>query len=114
MTNVGVLLPTSTVLWGERDQPRDVLGFGVRAERLGFGSLWVNDSLLTPRLEALTTLAALAPLTRMATLGTATLLPVLRRPVQAAQQLASLDLLAGGRLVLAVGAGFPGRFGEPL
>jgi alkanesulfonate monooxygenase SsuD/methylene tetrahydromethanopterin reductase-like flavin-dependent oxidoreductase (luciferase family) len=41
------------------------------------------------------------------------LLPALRRPVQAAQALASIDLLSGGRLVLAVGAGFPGRFGVP-
>jgi alkanesulfonate monooxygenase SsuD/methylene tetrahydromethanopterin reductase-like flavin-dependent oxidoreductase (luciferase family) len=47
------------------------------------------------------------------TLGTAALLPVLRRPVQAAQTLASIDLLSGGRLVLTVGAAFPGRFGEP-
>jgi alkanesulfonate monooxygenase SsuD/methylene tetrahydromethanopterin reductase-like flavin-dependent oxidoreductase (luciferase family) len=47
------------------------------------------------------------------TLGTAALLPVLRRPVQAAQTLASIDRLSGGRLVLTVGAMFPGRFGEP-
>jgi alkanesulfonate monooxygenase SsuD/methylene tetrahydromethanopterin reductase-like flavin-dependent oxidoreductase (luciferase family) len=46
-------------------------------------------------------------------LGTAALLPVLRRPIQAAQTLASIDLLSGGRLVLTVGAAFPGRFGEP-
>jgi alkanesulfonate monooxygenase SsuD/methylene tetrahydromethanopterin reductase-like flavin-dependent oxidoreductase (luciferase family) len=47
------------------------------------------------------------------TLGTAALLPVLRRPVQAAQALASIDLLSGGRLTLTVGAAFPGRFGVP-
>jgi alkanesulfonate monooxygenase SsuD/methylene tetrahydromethanopterin reductase-like flavin-dependent oxidoreductase (luciferase family) len=85
----------------------------VRAEELGYSSLWVNDFLLTPRIEALTMLAALAPLTSRVTLGTAALLPVLRRPVQAAQALASIDLLSGGRLVLTVGAGFAGRFGVP-
>lgn len=58
-------------------------------------------------------LAAVAPVTRQVTLGTAALLPVLRRPVQAAQTLASIDLLSGGRLVLTVGAAFPGRFGVP-
>lgn len=58
-------------------------------------------------------LAAVAPLTSRVTLGTAALLPVLRRPVQAAQALASIDLLSGGRLVLTVGAAFPGAFGEP-
>src|SRR5262249_58810910 len=47
------------------------------------------------------------------TVGRAALLPVLRRPVQAAQTLASIDLLSGGRLVLTVGAAFPGRFGVP-
>jgi len=40
-------------------------------------------------------LAAVAPLTSRVTLGTAALLPVLRRPVQAAQTLASIDLLSG-------------------
>lgn len=58
-------------------------------------------------------LAALAPVTERATLGTGALLPFLRRPVQAAQALASVDLLSGGRLAVAVGAGFPGRFGQP-
>src|SRR5262249_4563470 len=76
-------------------------------------SLWANDFLLTPRIEALTMLAAAAPVTRNVTLGTAALLPVLRRPVQAAQTLASIDRLSGGRLVLTVGAAFPGRFGVP-
>jgi alkanesulfonate monooxygenase SsuD/methylene tetrahydromethanopterin reductase-like flavin-dependent oxidoreductase (luciferase family) len=111
---IGVLLPTGTALWGDGVEPRDLIDFGIRAERLGYAGLWANDSVLTPRIEALTMLAALAPVTRTVTLGTATLLPVLRRPVQAAQQIASLDLLCGGRLVLAVGAAYPGRFGQPL
>ncbi|GIE28435.1 N5,N10-methylene tetrahydromethanopterin reductase [Actinoplanes italicus] len=59
-------------------------------------------------------LAALASTTTTATLGTGALLPFLRRPLQAAQALASIDLLSGGRLAVAVGAGFPGRFGRPF
>ena len=55
-----------------------------------------NDSLLSPRIEALTMLAAIAPATSRVTIGTAALMPVLRRPVQAAQALASIDLLSGG------------------
>src|SRR6201992_1242831 len=110
---LGVLIPIAQAQWGPGTDPRDLFGFAVRAEELGYSSLWVNDFLLTPRIEALTMLAALAPLTSRVTLGTATLLPVLRRPVQAAQTLASIDLLSGGRLVLTVGAAFPGRFGEP-
>jgi alkanesulfonate monooxygenase SsuD/methylene tetrahydromethanopterin reductase-like flavin-dependent oxidoreductase (luciferase family) len=97
---LGVLIPVGKAQWGPETEPRELLDFAVRAEELGYSSLWVNDSLLTPRIEALTMLAAVAPLTSRVTLGTAALLPVLRRPVQAAQTLASIDLLSGGRLVL--------------
>jgi len=110
---LGVLIPIGQAQWGPGTDPRALTDFAVRAEDLGYDSLWANDFLLTPRIEALTMLAAVAPLTSRVTLGTAALLPVLRRPVQAAQTLASIDLLSGGRLVLTVGAGFPGRFGEP-
>ena len=110
---LGVLIPIGQAQWGPGADPRELLDFAVRAEEIGYSSLWVNDFLLTPRIEALTMLAAVAPLTSRVTLGTAALLPVLRRPVQAAQALASIDLLSGGRLVLTVGAAFPGAFGEP-
>ena len=53
-------------------------------------------------------------MTRTVTLGTAALLPVLRRPVQAAQALASIDLLSGGRLVVDGRRGrSPAAFGQP-
>ncbi|WP_037670198.1 LLM class flavin-dependent oxidoreductase [Streptomyces griseus] len=112
--DIGVLLPTGTAQWGPADDPRELVAFGRAAERLGFSSLFVNDSLISPRIEALTMLAALAPATETVTLGTAALMPFLRRPVQAAQSLGSIDLLSGGRLIVTVGAGFPGRFGRPL
>ena len=110
---LGVLIPIAQAQWGAGADPRELIDFAVRAEELGYSSLWVNDLLLTPRIEALTMLAAAAPATRTITLGTAALLPVLRRPVQAAQTLASIDVLSGGRLVLGVGAAFPGPFGVP-
>ncbi|MFJ9605192.1 LLM class flavin-dependent oxidoreductase [Kitasatospora sp. NPDC101176] len=112
--DIGVFLPTGQAQWAPAGDPRELTGFARRAEELGFASLFVNDSLLTPRIEPLTMLAALAPVTERIGLGTGALLPVLRRPVQAAQTLASVDLLSGGRLTVAVGAGFPGRFGRPL
>ncbi|WP_033285125.1 LLM class flavin-dependent oxidoreductase [Streptomyces sp. NRRL F-525] len=112
--DIGVLLPTGTAQWAKDDDPRDLIALARTAEHLGFTSLFVNDSLISPRVEALTTLAALAPATTTVTLGTGALLPFLRRPVQAAQSLASIDLLSGGRLALAVGAGYPGRFGRPF
>ena len=112
--DIGVLLPTGTAQWGADGDPRELVAFGRNAERLGFSSLFVNDSLISPRIEALTMLAALAPVTETVTLGTGALLPFLRRPIQAAQSLASIDLLSGGRLTVTVGGGFPGRFGRPL
>ena len=112
--DIGVLLPTGTAQWAKDDDPRELIALARTAEHLGFTSLFVNDSLISPRIEALTMLAALAPTTSTATLGTGALLPFLRRPIQAAQSLASIDLLSGGRLTLAVGAGYPGRFGRPF
>ncbi|MHC5262667.1 LLM class flavin-dependent oxidoreductase [Streptomyces sp. UC4497] len=112
--DIGVLLPTGTAQWGPADDPRELVAFGRCAERAGFSSLFANDSLISPRIEALTMLAALAPVTETVVLGTAALMPFLRRPIQAAQALASIDLLSGGRLTVTVGAGFPGRFGRPL
>ncbi|MFK4087979.1 LLM class flavin-dependent oxidoreductase [Kribbella sp. NPDC020789] len=112
--SVGVFVPTATDLWADPRDPREAVAFGVQAEKAGLDSLWVTDSLLTPRLEALTALTALAAVTETVTLGTATLLPALRSPVPVAQTLASIDLLSRGRLTLGVGAGFPGKFGEPV
>jgi alkanesulfonate monooxygenase SsuD/methylene tetrahydromethanopterin reductase-like flavin-dependent oxidoreductase (luciferase family) len=111
---LGVLLPTGKAQWGEGADPRQLIDFGVRAEELGYASVWANDTLLSPRIEGLSMLATLAPVTRRVTLGTATLMPVLRRPIQAAQTIASVDLLSGGRLIVGVGAGFPGPLGQPL
>jgi len=112
--SLGVLLPVGKAQWGDGTDPRELIGFALAAEEAGYDSLWVNDSLLSPRIEALTMLAALAPATARVRLGTAALMPVLRRPVQTAQALASIDLLSGGRLTVAVGAGFPGPLGRPL
>jgi alkanesulfonate monooxygenase SsuD/methylene tetrahydromethanopterin reductase-like flavin-dependent oxidoreductase (luciferase family) len=87
---------------------RGLLDFARAVEDLGFDSLWANDSLVRPRIEALTFLSAAAAVTDRITLGTAALQTVLRRPAQTAQVLASIDRLSGGRLAVAVGAGFPG------
>jgi alkanesulfonate monooxygenase SsuD/methylene tetrahydromethanopterin reductase-like flavin-dependent oxidoreductase (luciferase family) len=106
---LGVVLPTGTAQWGEGTDPRALIDFAVRAEALGFASIWAGDTLLRPVIETFTMLSAAAAVTERVMLGTAALLPAFRRPVQAAQAIASLDLLSGGRLVLTVGAGFPRR-----
>ncbi|WP_082972778.1 LLM class flavin-dependent oxidoreductase [Mycobacterium sp. E2497] len=103
----GVMPPLAAEPWAGADLRR-LLDFARAIEDLGFDSVWANDSLVRPRIEALTFLSATAAVTDRITLGTAALQPALRRPVQTAQVLASIDRLSGGRLTVAVGAGFPG------
>jgi alkanesulfonate monooxygenase SsuD/methylene tetrahydromethanopterin reductase-like flavin-dependent oxidoreductase (luciferase family) len=105
--SLGVMPPLAAEPWAGADL-RGLLDFARAVEDLGFDSLWANDSLVRPRIEALTFLSAAAAVTDRITLGTAALQPVLRRPVQTAQVLASIDRLSRGRLAVAVGAGFPG------
>jgi alkanesulfonate monooxygenase SsuD/methylene tetrahydromethanopterin reductase-like flavin-dependent oxidoreductase (luciferase family) len=105
--HVGVVPPLAAEPWAGADLRR-LLDCARAVEDLGFDSLWANDSLVRPRIEALTFLSAAAAVTDRITLGTAALQPVLRRPVQTAQVLASIDRLSQGRLAVAVGAGFPG------
>ncbi len=110
---LGVLLPTRGLVMREEQQENAnlMLEMARRAEAAGLDSVWVGDSLTAkPRLEPLTTLAAIATQTERVRLGTAVLLGALRHPVLLAQMVGTLDLLSGGRTVLAVGAG--GAFNE--
>ncbi len=69
--------------------------------------VWVGDSVVAkPRLEPLTTLAYVAAITKRARLGTAVLLPALRQPTVLAHQLANIDQISQGRLVLGLGVGW--------
>ena len=69
--------------------------------------VWVGDSVVAkPRLEPLTTLAYVAAITQRSRLGTAILLPALRQPTVLAHQLANLDQISQGRLVLGLGVGW--------
>jgi alkanesulfonate monooxygenase SsuD/methylene tetrahydromethanopterin reductase-like flavin-dependent oxidoreductase (luciferase family) len=104
---LGVVPPLAAEPWAGADL-RELLDLARAVEDLGFDSLWANDSLVRPRIEALTFLSAAAAVTDRITVGTAALQPALRRPVQTAQVLASIDRLSRGRLTVAVGAGFPG------
>src|ERR1051325_1492645 len=104
----GVLLPTREAVMSARSDPSSLLELGARAEALGFDSVWVGDSLTArPRIDALTTLAAVGARTRRVRLGTAIFLAALRHPVLLAYQLASLDWACGGRVDLGIGDGRP-------
>jgi alkanesulfonate monooxygenase SsuD/methylene tetrahydromethanopterin reductase-like flavin-dependent oxidoreductase (luciferase family) len=101
---IGYLLPTREAVMRGRPETGPLLALAERAESLGYDSVWVADSVLArPRHDPLTLLAAVAARTRRVEIGTAVLLPALRNPVVLAHQLATLDRIGEGRLV--VGAG---------
>jgi probable F420-dependent oxidoreductase len=85
------------------------------AERLGFDSIWTTDHVLmqansgTPYdtiTESMTTLAYLAGMTGKVRLGISSLIVAIRNPLVAAKQLATVDFLSSGRVMLAVGTGW--------
>src|SRR5437588_12524065 len=93
-------------------EAKELVDYGVRMEELGFDSIWVWDHILLgvdppfPVLDSLTLLAAVAARTTRIKLGTGVLVLPLRNPVVLAKELASLDLLAGGRLLLGMASGW--------
>ena len=101
---VGYLLPTREKIMAGQPAGRPLLELARQAEDLGYDSIWAGDSLLArPRHEPLTLLSAVAGCTNNVKLGTAVLLPALRNPVVLAHQLATMDQISEGRVI--VGAG---------
>jgi probable F420-dependent oxidoreductase len=122
----GVRLPNS----GPLANRRNIAEIAIEADRLGFDSVWVHDHIvwgteqhrthlsagskeaLSPSqrpnfYESVTTLAYVAGLTQNVRLGVAVLVLPLRNPVVLAKQLANLDVLSEGRLVVGVAPGAP-------
>ena len=110
----GVAIPQSGPFADAEVQRR----LAVEIEALGFDSVWVSDHVIVPvgegyipevMLEPLALLAWLAAETSTITLGTSVLILPYRDPVFTAKFVSSVDVLAGGRLVLGVGAGWHER-----
>ena len=121
---VGAKLPNSGALPAERGIAR----MASVLESSGFASVWVSDHVVMPATvrssypyaddgvatwatddpwyDSIIALAMAAAVTDRVELGTAVLVLPQRNPVVLAKQVASLDRLAGGRVVLGVGAGW--------
>jgi probable F420-dependent oxidoreductase len=121
---IGAKVPTTGPLPAE-------LGIGAMAaslERAGFDGLWVSDHVVMPErisspypfapdrkatwptdvpwYDAVVAMAMMAATTSRAHLNVAVLVLPLRHPVELAKQVASIDVLSGGRAGLGVGAGW--------
>jgi probable F420-dependent oxidoreductase len=79
----------------------------VRAEELGYDSLWAGDhiSYRNPILDVVVALSTFAAVTERITLGAGIVLLPLRHPSVVAKEFASLDYISGGRVILGVGVG---------
>lgn len=121
---VGICVPNTHETLAE---PATMVEVAERAERGGFDSVWVNDHVVVPRervaaagdrqhqyvdraaqkiFEPLVLLSYLAARTERVALGTSVFVLALRNPVVAAKQVATLDVLSGGRAILGVGVGW--------
>src|SRR5574341_959451 len=78
-----------------------------RIEELGYDSAWTSEHIFFyfPTFDALTALAAMAARTSRIQLGTAVLLLPFRPADLVAKEIASVDNISGGRVVLGVGVG---------
>jgi len=77
------------------------------AESLNIDSIWLSDRVVsdTLSLEPVVALSCVAARTKKMKFGTSVLALPLRNPTVLAKELATLDFLSGGRLLLAVGLG---------
>ncbi|HEY8453154.1 MAG: LLM class flavin-dependent oxidoreductase [Micromonosporaceae bacterium] len=101
---VGVILPSVAT---QRDERLDLATAARHAEEVGLDSVWHGDHLLgdEPTLDCTLALAVAAAATRRVRIGTSVLVPALRPLVWVAKQVATLQYLAQGRLVVGVGSG---------
>jgi probable F420-dependent oxidoreductase len=76
-----------------------------RAEELGYAGVWANELTSAPILDPVPLLSYVAAATDTVRLGVAVLLTTLRIPLRSARELATLDQLSGGRLIVGVGLG---------
>lgn len=101
MANIGITLPIAT----PDHTPDTVLRCARMAEDAGAHSLWTIDRLAFGNQEPLLGLAAAAALTTRVKLGTSVLLGTLRGAAMLAKQIATLDQLSNGRVILGLGVG---------
>jgi probable F420-dependent oxidoreductase len=107
----GVILPS----YGKQANRLPIVDTAQLAESLRFDSIWVTDHLALPQsesdrfprlFESISTLSYLAGITRQVKLGISALILPQRHPFEVAREIATIDVLSGGRTLLAAGIGW--------
>jgi probable F420-dependent oxidoreductase len=105
---------------GVCSHPESCGAIAALAEELGYDSLWMGEHVVAPRprvrpspiehdypiLDPLIALTFAAARTRRVRLGTGIVILPQRNPLVLAKELASLDVLSGGRLIFGLGVGY--------
>jgi probable F420-dependent oxidoreductase len=109
----GVFLPSFVWEGDGADRARGIVDFARQVEDLGFDSIFITDHLLAAKqfysvsfLEPVSTLSLVAGVTERVKLGTSVMVMPIREPVLLAKQLATLQFLSRGRVVLGAGIGW--------
>ncbi|MEO8715113.1 MAG: TIGR03619 family F420-dependent LLM class oxidoreductase [Acetobacteraceae bacterium] len=101
---------------GRKASPASIRDTAVQAEALGFDDVWVSEHIIVPRTasyppspafyDPVLTLTWAAAATTRVRLGTSVLVLPMRHPLPLAKELATLQNLSGGRLILGAGVGW--------
>ncbi|WP_440989024.1 LLM class flavin-dependent oxidoreductase [Haloarchaeobius baliensis] len=108
----GLYLQNCNVYLGDLATPTNMLEYAVAADEAGWDGVFMADGLYPefPSVDPWTTLAGIATRTSDVVLGT-WITPVCRRlPWQLAHDLATLDRLSDGRVLLGAGLGSEGNY----
>jgi probable F420-dependent oxidoreductase len=109
---IGIHLPHI----GRKAGPEAIRRAAVQAEELGFDDVWTSEHIIIPRgamyppspifYDPVLTLTWAAAYTSRVGLGTSVLVLPMRHPLPLAKELATLQNLSGGRLILGAGVGW--------
>ncbi|HEV2302888.1 MAG TPA: TIGR03619 family F420-dependent LLM class oxidoreductase [Stellaceae bacterium] len=101
---------------GRKAGPEAIRRAAVQAEALGFADVWTSEHIIVPKgapyppspafYDPVLTLCWAAAFTRRVGLGTSVLVLPMRHPLPLAKELATLQCLSEGRLILGAGAGW--------
>lgn len=101
---------------GRKAGPDSIRRAAIQAEELGFDDVWVSEHIIVPRdthyppspnfWDPVLTLTWAAAVTSRVRLGTSVLVLPMRHPLPLAKELATLQNLSNGRLILGAGVGW--------